>query len=274
MSFFSIAEDKCKRDGICAAACPMGLLEMKTEESFPTPIVGAGELCITCGHCVAVCPHGALSLKAMKSEDCPPFRKELIPGPEQIEHFLRFRRSIRRYRDKRVNRDLLERLIDIARFAPSGHNLQPVHWLVFETQVEIDKITGIVIDWMRMMIANQPEMAALFHMDLVVGAWERGEDRVLRGAPALIVAHGDPAVSTAPTSCVIALTYLELAATSLGLGACWAGYFNAAATFFPPMMEALGLPAGHQSFGAMMVGHPQYSYHRLPLRNAAKVTWR
>lgn len=274
MSLFSVDREKCKRDGICSASCPAGLIEMKDKESFPTPIAGAEELCITCGHCVAVCPHGALSLEAMKADDCPPVNKELLPGPDMVEHFLRYRRSIRRYKDKRVDRDLLERLIDIAGFAPSGHNLQPVRWLVFERKEEIGRIAGIVISWMRMMIENQPEIAQPFHFDRVVQAWERGEDRVLRGAPALIVAHGNAALTTSQPSCIIALTYLELAAASLGLGACWAGYFNAAATFYPPMKEALDLPSGHQSFGAMMVGHPTYSYHRLPLRKTPQITWR
>lgn len=274
MALFSVSEEKCKRDGICAATCPAGLIELKDKDAFPTPIEGAEELCISCGHCVAVCPHGALSLEAMNADDRPPVRKELLPGPEQIEHFLRYRRSVRRYSDKPVDGNLIERLIDIARFAPSGHNLQPVHWMVFEDKGEINRLAEIVVSWMRMMIANQPEMAQPFHLDRVVEAWERGEDRVLRGAPALIVAHGDAAAATTPTSCVIALTYLELAAASFGLGACWAGYFNAAATFFPPMMEALKLPAGHQSFGAMMAGHPTRAYHRLPLRNVPKITWR
>ena len=72
----------------------------------------------------------------------------------------------------------------------------------------------------------------------------------------------------------IALTYLELAATSMGLGCCWAGYFNAAAASFPPLIEALALPEGHQSYGAMMIGFPQYQYQRLPARNEPAITWR
>ena len=75
-------------------------------------------------------------------------------------------------------------------------------------------------------------------------------------------------------ACTIALTYLELAATSMGLGTCWAGYFNVTATSFPPMQEALALPPGHQAFGSMMVGYPKFSYHRLPLRNPPAISWR
>jgi hypothetical protein len=60
-----------------------------------------------------------------------------------------------------------------------------------------------------------------------------------KSAPIVIVAHAAKDDLMAPTASTIALSYLELTATSMGLGCCWAGYFNAAATNFPPMMEAL-----------------------------------
>jgi nitroreductase len=90
----------------------------------------------------------------------------------------------------------------------------------------------------------------------------------------LIITHAEKENRMAPTTCTIALTYLELAATSMGLGGCWAGYFNAAATLFPPMMKALGLPEGHQCYGAMMVGYSKFNYHRLPTRNTPEILWR
>jgi nitroreductase len=112
------------------------------------------------------------------------------------------------------------------------------------------------------------------HMDLVIAQWEAGNDRILRGAPHVIVAHALKADRTAPAACTIALTFLDLAASSLGLGACWAGYFGVAASVFPPMQKALALPEGHLAMGAMMLGWPKMTYHRLPLRNPAKVSWR
>ena len=72
----------------------------------------------------------------------------------------------------------------------------------------------------------------------------------------------------------IALSYLDLAASSFGLGTCWAGYFHAAATMWPPMRNAVDLPERHTCFGAMMIGYPKYTYHRLPLRNEPRITWR
>lgn len=273
MGLFSVDRAKCKRDGLCVAECPSRLIEMEGEQ-FPAPIASAEDLCINCGHCVAICPHGALSLSTMKPDDCPPVNKEFLLNPEHAEHFLRYRRSIRNYRSEPVERAIITRLIETARYAPSGHNLQPVHWMVVDDASEIHRLSGLVIDFMAAMIKDHPEIAGPMHFDRVVEAWEKGLDRVLRGAPCLIVAHALQSLSTAQSACIIALTYLELAATSLNLGTCWAGYFNAAATYFPPMMKALALPAGHQSFGAMMVGYPKYTYQRLPLRNAPRITWR
>jgi hypothetical protein len=53
-----------------------------------------------------------------------------------------------------------------------------------------------------------------------------------------------------------------------------AGYFNAAAIFWPPLQQELGFPEGNVSFGSMMVGYPKFKYQRLPLRNAAEIMWR
>ena len=274
MNLLTVDQQKCKRDGICARVCPLGIIELETKETFPTMIDGGDELCITCGHCVAVCPHGAMSHADMSPEDFPSVRNEWFLGPEQVEHFLRSRRSIRAYKEKPVGRETLTKLIDIARFAPSGHNRQPVNWLMIYDSEEVYRLAGLVIDWMRNLIKDGSPLAAAMHMDRVVAVWETGVERVCRGAPHVVVAHAPEDERTAQTACTIALTYVELAAPSFGLGACWAGYFNAAANFWPPMKEALNLPDGHVSFGAMMIGYPKFKYHRLPSRNAARISWR
>jgi nitroreductase/ferredoxin len=274
MSMISVDKEKCKSDGICVAECPLGLLEIKEKGATPTTVGPAEELCVQCGHCVAVCPHGALSHKLWGPEDFQPVRKELILNDDHAEHFLRARRSIRTYKKTSVPRETLSRLIEMASYAPSGHNSQPVNWLVLENAEEIQSLAGMVTDWMLVMIKEHPEVAVPMHFSKVVAAWERGMDRILRGAPNLIIAHAPKALMPAQAACTIALTYLELAATSLALGACWAGYFNAAANFYPPLMERLALPEGHGTFGAMMVGYPKYQYHRLPLRKKPVITWR
>lgn len=274
LSFLIVDPDKCKRDGICVSDCPAQIIQLKDERSLPELVPGGAEHCINCGHCVAVCPHEAISLKTMTSEQCPPLDRAIFPTQRQMDHFLRSRRSIRVYKDKPVDREILASLIDVARYAPSGHNSQPVHWLVIQERTEIKRLSGIVIDWMRFMIETKRPFALDMHFDRVVQAWENEVDRVLRDAPHLIVAHGPSGLPHVQTACIIALAHLELAAYSFGLGACWAGYFNTAANFHKPLQQALSLPEGHQCYGGMMIGYAMNKYYRFPLRNEAKIEWR
>jgi nitroreductase/NAD-dependent dihydropyrimidine dehydrogenase PreA subunit len=268
-----VDQQSCKQDGICAAVCPVGIIDFE-EGRYPGPIDGAEALCIRCGHCVAACPTGSLSHGEMPVDQCPPIQRNLQLSAEHCEHFLRSRRSIRVYKDKPVPRGDLARLIEVARYAPSGHNSQCTEWLVLDNRDELRKLAGIVAEWMRWMISNMPELALALHMDKTLQRWEEGNDVILRDAPVVIITHAEEENRMAPSTCIIALTYLELAAPSMGLGSCWAGYFNAAATVFPPMKEALSLPTGHQCFGSMMVGYPKFSYHRLPMRKPPPISWR
>ena len=130
------------------------------------------------------------------------------------------------------------------------------------------------MDWMRTVIRDNPKMAAELFLDRNVKLWDQGIDVILRNAPVVIITHASRNNRIAPMDCVIALTYLELAAASMGMGCCWAGYFRSAAAIYAPLTEALGLPEGHQCFGAMMVGYPKFSYHRVPTRKPAKIIWR
>jgi nitroreductase/NAD-dependent dihydropyrimidine dehydrogenase PreA subunit len=273
VSLLEIDRESCLQDGICSAVCPVGIIQFE-RGGYPTPVSRAEELCIGCGHCVAACPSASLSHRDMQVEQCPPVQNQLCLGSEQCEHFLRSRRSIRVYKDQPVPREELTRLIETARYAPSGHNSQCAEWLVADNKEDLRNLASMVTEWMRWMMGNMPEVAQTWNLDVTVKRWEKGTDVILRGAPALIVAHAAEDNRLAPSTCTIALAYLELAATSMGLGCCWAGYFNAAASTFPPLKEALGLPQGHQSFGSMMVGYPKFSYHRLPLRKAPSISWR
>lgn len=273
MSLFAVDEKKCARTGICVAECPAKIIEMKDDGSVPTPVEGAEDICITCGHCVAVCPHGAISLSSMKVEDCPPIRKDLRLSVEQVEQLLRSRRSIRTYQEKEVERDVLKKVIDLGRYAPSGSNSQQVQWLMYYSRDKVHELTDKAIDWMRYLVSKKEPIAEQYRMARIIEGWENGVDIITRGAPGLIVTHAPKDYAVAQIDSAIALTYVDLAAPTFGLGTCWAGFFMIAASYWPPLQRALALPEGHATYGAMMIGYPMYKYQRLPLRNEPKVTW-
>jgi nitroreductase/NAD-dependent dihydropyrimidine dehydrogenase PreA subunit len=273
MKPIAVNYDKCNADGICADVCPRKLIVIDDKDSKPRPIPEAAERCISCGHCLAACPTSAISLNEIAPESCAPIDKKFWPDYDQLDQLFKSRRSIRVYKNKPVDRNIIEKLLETCRYAPSGSNGQPVNWIIADGPERLKDLAQLVINWMSHAVETRQPVAERMHLDVVVDAWNRGEDRIFRKAPMLIVTHALQTGSLPQESCVIAMTYFDLAAASIGLGTCWVGYLMLAAAHHPPLREALGLPQDHRLYGAMIVGYPKYSYHRIPPRNQPKVVW-
>lgn len=274
MSLLKVNKDICDQEGICVATCPLRLIVMD-EDDYPTPVPEADEVCVRCGHCVAVCPTGALSHDKLDSNQFEPVQESLKISPEQCEHFFRNRRSIRAYKERSVSKEKLSRLIEIARYAPTGRNCQDVQWMVLCNENELKRLSLIVMEFCGLLIQGGiPGIDPNPHLGKLIKEWEDGIDVILHNAPVLIIAHADQGYHLASTDCIIALSNLELAATGIGLGCCWAGFFMTAAANYAPLIKALSLPEGHKCFGAMMVGYPKFKYIRQPPRKPAVITWR
>lgn len=228
---------------------------------------GREALCINCGHCVSVCPNGALSLASMPVYKCEPLRPGWRSVPEAVEQLLKGRRSIRVYKDTPVRRDIIDQLIYIARYAPSGINRQPVRWVVINDKEKVRQLAKLTIKWMHSHIKEGSKMASMLKFENMTKAWEKGNDRVLRGAPAVVVAYGLKGDMMAPQAATIALTYLEIAALPFGLGTCWAGYLHMAINESKELHDFLGLSGRAVALGALMIGYPKFEYVRIPARN-------
>ncbi len=271
MSLIKVDYEQCNSDGICIEVCPLSLLT-PDPEGRPQMRPGVAAHCIGCGHCVAACPTGALdNRKNPLSEHAP--LPQSMPDPKQMALFLRSRRSIRRYKDEPIPREKMLKLLDIARFSPSGHNSQGISYLIVEGRENLKRVREIVIEWMREVVRLSPEVAKRYHMPEIIKSHESGEDRILRGAPHIIVAHAPSDLPPAPTSTALALEYVELYAPALGMGTCWAGYTQICAGQVPALPKFLRIPEGRQITGILMAGYPKYKYYRLPTRNQLQASW-
>lgn len=273
MGLITINQQKCKKDGVCADECPAALIKLPKNEGYPEMIPGGEEACIRCGHCVVICPHGALSHQYASIQDCPPIDKALGINEQQAVQFLRSRRSIRRYQDKAVETEKIQRLIEIARYAPTGSNSQLVEWLVLTDQPKMNKLAERTIDWMRRALKEGPQNNLPAYFPIIVAAWDTGYDVVLRNAPVLIVASAPQEATNGLVDLTLALSYLELAAPTLSLGTCWAGLLQRALISSPSLKEFLGLPREHPHHYPMMLGYPKVKYQRLPERKPPKIHW-
>lgn len=104
------------------------------------------------------------------------------------------RRSTRKFTDENITKDELDKILKAGLLAPSSMNRKPINFLVVE----------------------RPETLAE-----LANAKDHGAE-LIKGANKAIVVIADTMI--ADTWCEdasIALTYLHLAATDLGIGSCW-----------------------------------------------------
>lgn len=269
MKLIRVDQEKCVRCGACSEVCPVRIIGMK--DQGPQYIGGR---CIACGHCVAVCPTAALdNHKAPLAKQTELETTPVLPV-DAAARFLRGRRSIRCYKQTAVAHESILQLLDVARMAPTGGNSQGVSYYVFEKTDMLRAISAAVIDWMEEAIKAASPWAPYFCG--TVAGYRAGTDTILRGAPCLIVAVADKAaLQRGRDNTHFSLAYAELFAPSIGLGTCWAGFFEACASAaYQPLLALLDLPDHLAVTGALMAGYPQYTYKRLVDRNPLQVTWK
>lgn len=259
MSQIIVDTNSCKKDLACVAVCPSGTLAVD-EKGFPVEVQDSN--CIFCGHCVAACGPSALTHTGLPEEAFLPISEEL-PTPAVMDGFLMSRRSVREFKQRPVTRETLELLLDVARRAPTACNSQSLHWIVVSNNAKIRALSEETMNWLRPSVTNPA----------LLEKWEKGYDFILRGAPTLVVACAPADWAWGPQDCAIALTFLELAAESRKLGACWAGYLTRAAGAHAPLREALAVPEGYVVHGGLMLGEPKYKYHSIPPRKPLSVQW-
>jgi nitroreductase/NAD-dependent dihydropyrimidine dehydrogenase PreA subunit len=263
-------ETLCIGCGSCIRACPGGLI---TKDEFPVPIPNGWDLCIDCGHCVAICPTEAMHQRSMGPEDCEPIDIHLIPRWDRVRQYLISRRSVRRYIKKPVEKDKILQLLDVARWAPNGANRQVIRWLVIDDPAEVRRVAQMTVDWMKAVKDKNPALYQEAKLDMFVETWEAGQDRIARGAPCVIQAWAPKDERTAPPAAMIAIAQIQLAAPGLGLGTTFTGSINTAAQAYPPLIEALGIPAGSMAQGTFVIGYPAEKYQRVPARKPIDVIW-
>ena len=145
---------------------------------------------------------------------------------------VRTRRSVRTYRSDPIPQEVLTRVLDAARIAPSGSNRQPTRLIVVKDEQTKEKLVSMCHN--QAFVAAAPVLIVACGRDI---KYDRGE---WMGRYAMIV------------DVAIAVDHLTLAARAEGLGTCWIGSFDNAAT-----KDFLGVPEEVQVVALTPLGYPQ-----------------
>lgn len=271
MDVIEVNNEKCIRCGLCVKACPVYIISLN--KGCPDVNKRMNALCINCGHCEAICPKEALRLTAELPENSyKGARTEFTK--EQFGEYLRRRRSIRRFKENPVSKDIFAELLDMVRYAPSGSNLQPLEWIVVYDSEKVKKLAALTIEWMK--DARDGKVSSplpVYYFDFALKAWERGEDPILRKAPHVVLTYPHKASPINLIDSTIALTYFELSLPLYELGSCWAGFLQMALASSSELKKEIGVALDSNCLGAVMLGYPEYKYKGVPRREPLKVRW-
>jgi nitroreductase len=212
---------------------------------------------------------------------------------EDLLELVKQRRSIHRFQTKPVPDEYIEKIIEVARWAPSGFNSQPWEFVVVRKQELKDRI----LEWLAEDLVKIPRMEATREPEtdflppggpppggpppggpppggMPPPGMLKGEGSPLFGmknAPVFILLYGDfrttkglPMASrydphmteeVFTSSLANAFLYMHLAATSLGLGSHWmSGVKTSVANCL--IKELLGIPPELEVYDMMVLGYP------------------
>jgi len=268
---FTIDIETCIGCGQCASDCPAMIISMETR--LPTISSDLERLCIGCMHCVAICSEGSVSILGYGPDEGEELKGKVLPSPEQMELLVKRRRSTRNYQDRNVDPACIEKLIEVASHAPSGHNDRGLLFTLLDDKGVVYDLREKAFDGIEQLIdaGKLPEGMEMF-IDIIT-AWKQfNKDILFRGAPHLVIVSA-PEENTSPLhDAIIALTTFELYASSCGLGTIWNGLATLTISeLVPSLKRVLSIPEDHEIGYVMGFGRPAINYKRTINRGMPRI---
>ena len=168
------------------------------------------------------------------------------------------RRTVRRFKPDPVPPDRITKIIDVARWAPSGFHTQPWEFVVITDKEVKEKVVAVLKEYGPPIRNPKPEtiqaedsrfdVAPVFV--ILLGDW-----RARTGLPDAAQSSDERVNNTFRTSLACAFLSMQLAATSLGLASQW--YSAVSGEQVQSALKALiGFPEGLRVFDMMVLGYP------------------
>ncbi len=204
--------------------------------------------------------------------------------PSLLE-LLKNRRSIHRFKLDPVPDDYIFKVIEAARWAPSGMNSQPWEFVVVrETELRAQIVNYVEEDYAqagRMELARDP-----IHKSPLSDPYTVSKEYDFPNAPVFIVLFGDTRMKAAfplvvqynsqreqttfTCSLAYAFLYMHLAATSLGLASRWVSAVQSPVAHCL-IKDLLGIPPEMEVFDMMVLGYPALKPRPKLMRETTKI---
>jgi len=286
-----INNDLCNACGICGDVCPRHIPETVMQDDQKVTIISQERLnlCMECGHCIAVCPNRAIQVECLNDEEFNPL-KELSIDDNQLLLLMKQRRSVRRYKDRPVPREMINRIIDAAHSAPTGTGRSTTGVIVIDnpkTLAAFSKLVYELYEGLKIILKNP---IARFFIKRKVGEkrirtlqdfvmpgmhwyirWYRKgkSNEILRDCPALMLFHSPIYEPVGAENCLISAFHAIMMAQVIDIGTCFNDLIPPACNRVSEIRKLLDLPDDREVYASITMGFPKYQFKRIPPRKLA-----
>jgi nitroreductase len=194
------------------------------------------------------------------------------------------RRSTRRFKPDPIPDEYINKVIEVARWAPSGFNQQPWDFVVVKKPALKQKIGEIITDtrklggpmeatrepWQGKARLTPPEPGEPDFKVAPVFILLFGDTRTLPGLPMSLRYDHERQHDVFISSLANAYLYMHLAATTLGLASQWLSAVNMPYAHCM-IKNLLGIPPEFEVYDMMVLGYPAYPSRPKLMRDTAKM---
>lgn len=261
-NFIKVNEDACVHCGMCVDDCVIGCISLNDKKT-PEYIAGGEEQCISCQHCMMVCPSGALSFNGINPQN---LSKPTFIDSDEMLGMIKSRRSVRKFMQEDVPAELLGKIQEMLVFPPTGANCNNLHFTIVGSKNTMDQLRDVTYKAIPNVKSDSP---LYFWKPMIESGKAAGKDVVYRSAPAMIACSISKSV-VAPgcenVDPIIALSYFELYAQSLGIGTVWNDIATTVALNIPEVYSMLNIPKEYELKFILSFGIPAIKFQRVPFK--------
>lgn len=276
----TIDQKTCTNCKLCTIACPTKIIVQNEENQIHFQEERL-HLCVKCGQCMAVCKNKAVFVEGFSYEKhFVNLNKESVDY-DQFSNFLAGRRSVRNFKPKALDEDLIEKLLASVDYAPNGSHPEKMHITVINNRKKIEEALPHISSFLDNIVKliENPLISFIFkkfkrkdefntiknHIYPMVkdGRFnmENG-DGLCRGAHTLFILHAEKDTESHRHNALIYSTYMSLAAHSLDLGATMIEVVTPGINNVKKVREIWGIPESHNTVMTLIVGYPKIKYLR------------
>lgn len=250
---FTIDKERCIKCNLCQKDCPAKVIETDAD-GYP---FSNAKKCTSCQHCLSICPKGAISVFGKNPDNSAQNRHSV--NPDDFMNLIENRRSCRQYKHENIDTEKMKKLKNMLNWTPTGCNFKDLHFSIVEDIEVMDSIRNDLYTDLAKFVKFIPTHKKI---QKYKNAILNKEDFVFRNAPHVIVVSANKNAPCRDIDPIIALSYFELYAQTLGLGTVWCGLGYWTIPLSKKVMKRLEIPKTHKLSYVMVFGNPAIEYKR------------